>query len=82
MTDRACPLAIVASGPSVARNSYPMLADQLLRSSFPSLRWSARAQLRSRPDCPWVTADDCRFPLVLARKWHGQYALRVHGAME
>jgi len=30
----------------------------------------AHAQIGSRSRCPWVTAGDRSFPLVLARKWH------------
>ena len=49
--NRACPLAIVASGPSVARNSYPMLADQLLRSSSLSILRPASTQVKPRSEC-------------------------------
>ena len=47
------------------------VSDQLLRRSFQAGGPPAHAQLGGRSRCPWVTAGDLCFPLVLARKWHG-----------
>ena len=45
--------------------------DPLLRRSFQAGGQPGRAQVGSRPDCPWVTAGDRSFPPVLARTCHG-----------
>jgi hypothetical protein len=47
-----------------------MVHDQLLRRSFHAAGQPARAQIGGRSRCPWVTAGDRSFPLVLARTWH------------
>ena len=58
---RACPLAIVASGPSMARNSYPMLVDQLLRRTSATLRRPTYSQV-SRHSA--LSGSDRSYPAI------------------
>jgi hypothetical protein len=44
--------------------------NPLLRRSFHAAGQPACAQMGGRSQWPWVTADDCSFPPVLARMWH------------
>ena len=57
--------------------------DPLLRRSFHAGGRPARAQVGRRLRCPWVTAGDLSFPLVLARMWHGYrhlWRISAHGS--
>jgi hypothetical protein len=45
--------------------------EQLLRRSFQEGGQPACVEMGGRSYCPWATADDRSFPLVLARTWHG-----------
>ena len=54
--------------------------DPLLRRSFQARGQPARVQVGGCSRCPWVTAGDRSFPLVLARKWHGACRSTLEGA--
>lgn len=64
------------------RQAQAGASDRLIRRSFQAGGQPACAQIGCRSWCPWVTAGDRSFPLVLARKWHGACRSTVEDAAD
>ncbi len=72
----------VVSGAHVPWMCPASAGDRLLRRSLQAGGQPARAQIGGRSWCPWVTAGDRSFPLVLVRKWHGACRSTVEDAAD